>query len=68
MTSTGCWWTSYLLPEPRRQQARPPEPHRTEDQRGELFWELMDQLVRHEVAEAVVYPALRQDPGRVARS
>jgi hypothetical protein len=30
----------------------------------DLFWELMDQLVRHEVAEeAVVYPALRQEPG-----
>jgi iron-sulfur cluster repair protein YtfE (RIC family) len=32
--------------------------------RGQLFWELMDQLVRHEVAEeVVVYPALRQEPG-----
>jgi hemerythrin superfamily protein len=32
--------------------------------RGQLFWELMDQLVRHEVAEeAVVYPALRHEPG-----
>jgi hemerythrin superfamily protein len=32
--------------------------------RGQLFWELMDQLVRHEVAEeVVVYPALRHEPG-----
>jgi hemerythrin superfamily protein len=34
------------------------------DLRCRLFWELMDQLVRHEVAEeVVVYPALRQEPG-----
>jgi hemerythrin superfamily protein len=34
------------------------------DDRAQLFWELMEQLVRHEVAEeAVVYPALRQEPG-----
>jgi iron-sulfur cluster repair protein YtfE (RIC family) len=32
--------------------------------RGQLFRELTDQLVRHEVAEeVVVYPALRQEPG-----
>jgi hemerythrin superfamily protein len=36
------------------------------DVRGQLFWELMDQLVRHEAAEeVVVYPALRQEPGGV---
>jgi len=34
------------------------------DFRDQLFWELMDQLVRHEVAEeTVVYPALREEPG-----
>jgi hemerythrin superfamily protein len=34
------------------------------DLRDRLFWELMDQLVRHEVAEeTVVYPALREEPG-----
>jgi hemerythrin superfamily protein len=34
------------------------------DARGQLFGELMDQLVRHEVAEeTVVYPALRDEPG-----
>jgi hemerythrin superfamily protein len=38
--------------------------HADPDVRGQLFWELMDQLVRHEVAEeVVVYPALRQEPG-----
>jgi hemerythrin superfamily protein len=38
--------------------------HAGPDVRGQLFWELMDQLVRHEVAEeVVVYPALRQEPG-----
>jgi len=32
--------------------------------RGQLFWELTDQLVRHEVGEeVVVYPALRDEPG-----
>lgn len=32
--------------------------------RGELFWKLTDQLVRHEVGEqVVVYPALRDLPG-----
>jgi iron-sulfur cluster repair protein YtfE (RIC family) len=32
--------------------------------RAELFWELVNQLVRHEVAEeSVVYPALRKGPG-----
>lgn len=32
--------------------------------RGELFWKLTNDLVRHEVAEEVVfYPALRQLPG-----
>ena len=32
--------------------------------RAELFWRLMDQLVRHEVGEQiVVYPALRELPG-----
>jgi hypothetical protein len=32
--------------------------------RGELFWKLMDQLVRHEVGEqVVVYPALKELPG-----
>jgi hemerythrin superfamily protein len=32
--------------------------------RGQLFWELMEQLVRHEAAEeVVVYPALREEPG-----
>ena len=37
--------------------------HADADVRGQLFWELMDQLVRHEVAEeVVVYPALRQEP------
>jgi len=41
--------------------------HADPDVRGQLFWELMDQLVRHEVAEgAVVYPALRQEPGGAA--
>jgi hypothetical protein len=31
--------------------------HADPDVRGQLFWELMDQLVRHEVAEEVVdYP------------
>jgi hemerythrin superfamily protein len=34
------------------------------DDRPHLFWELVEQLVRHEVAEeAVVYPAVRQEPG-----
>jgi hypothetical protein len=38
--------------------------HADPDVRGQLFWELMDQLIRHEVAEGVVvYPALRQEPG-----
>jgi iron-sulfur cluster repair protein YtfE (RIC family) len=38
--------------------------HAGPDVRGQLFWELMDQLVRHEAAEEmVVYPALRQEPG-----
>jgi hemerythrin superfamily protein len=38
--------------------------HAAPEVRGQLFWELMDQLVRHEVAEeVVVYPALRQEPG-----
>src|ERR1700722_9934737 len=38
--------------------------HADPDVRGQLFWELMDQLVRHEVAEGGgVYPALRQEPG-----
>jgi hemerythrin superfamily protein len=41
--------------------------HAGPDVRGQLFWELMDQLVRHEVAEGVVvYPALRQGPGGAA--
>jgi hypothetical protein len=41
--------------------------HADPEVRGQLFWELMDQLVRHEVAEAVVvYPALRQEPGGAA--
>ncbi|MGH8988632.1 MAG: hemerythrin domain-containing protein [Acidimicrobiales bacterium] len=32
--------------------------------RGELFWKLTNDLVRHEVAEeAVVYPSLRDVPG-----
>jgi hemerythrin superfamily protein len=32
--------------------------------RADLFWELVTQLVRHEVAEEiVVYPALRHEPG-----
>ena len=32
--------------------------------REQLFWELMEQLLRHEVAEeVVVYPALRREPG-----
>lgn len=32
--------------------------------RGELFWKLTNDLVRHEVAEeVVVYPALRKLPG-----
>jgi hypothetical protein len=32
--------------------------------RGQLFWELTEQLVRHEVGEeVVVYPALRHEPG-----
>lgn len=32
--------------------------------RGELFWKLTNDLVRHEVAEeVVVYPALREIPG-----
>jgi iron-sulfur cluster repair protein YtfE (RIC family) len=40
--------------------------HADPDVRGQLFWELMDQLVRHEVAEeVVVYPALRREPGGV---
>ncbi|HEX3796003.1 MAG TPA: hemerythrin domain-containing protein [Acidimicrobiales bacterium] len=31
--------------------------------RAELFWKLMDQLIRHEAAEeAIVYPALKQLP------
>lgn len=34
------------------------------DGRGELFWKLTNDLVRHEVAEeVVVYPALRDVPG-----
>jgi hemerythrin superfamily protein len=34
------------------------------DDRPQLLWELVEQLVRHEVAEeAVVYPALRREPG-----
>lgn len=34
------------------------------DGRGELFWKLTNDLVRHEVAEeVVVYPALRDIPG-----
>jgi iron-sulfur cluster repair protein YtfE (RIC family) len=34
------------------------------EHRAELFWKLMDQLVRHEVAEeVVVYPVLRHEPG-----
>jgi len=34
------------------------------DVRGELFWRLMDQLVRHEVAEeVVVHPVIRKEPG-----
>lgn len=41
--------------------------HADPDVRGQLFWELRDQLVRHEVAEeVVVYPALRQEPGGAA--
>jgi iron-sulfur cluster repair protein YtfE (RIC family) len=41
--------------------------HADPDVRGRLFWELTDQLVRHEVAEeVVVYPALRQEPGGAA--
>jgi hemerythrin superfamily protein len=36
------------------------------DRRPQLFWELVEELVRHEVAEeVVVYPALRDDPGGV---
>jgi hypothetical protein len=32
--------------------------------RSELFWKLMEQLVRHEVAEQeVMYPVLRKEPG-----
>jgi hemerythrin superfamily protein len=38
--------------------------HAGPEARGRLFWELMEQLVRHEVAEeVVVYPALRREPG-----
>ena len=38
--------------------------HADPDVRGQLFWELTDQLVRHEVGEeVVVYPALRHEPG-----
>jgi iron-sulfur cluster repair protein YtfE (RIC family) len=38
--------------------------HADPEVRGQLFWELTEQLVRHEVAEeVVVYPALRQEPG-----
>jgi len=38
--------------------------HADPEVRGQLFWELTDQLARHEVAEeVVVYPALRQEPG-----
>jgi hemerythrin superfamily protein len=34
------------------------------DSRADLFWELVNQLMRHEVAEeVVVYPALRAEPG-----
>jgi hemerythrin superfamily protein len=34
------------------------------DARLQLFWELTEQLVRHEVAEeVVVYPAVREEPG-----
>jgi hemerythrin superfamily protein len=41
--------------------------HADPDVRGQLFWELTDQLVRHEVGEeVVVYPALRQEPGGAA--
>jgi iron-sulfur cluster repair protein YtfE (RIC family) len=38
--------------------------HADPEVRERLFWELTDQLVRHEVAEeVVVYPALRHEPG-----
>jgi hypothetical protein len=32
--------------------------------RAELFWKLMDQLIRHEVAEeTIVHPVIRKEPG-----
>jgi iron-sulfur cluster repair protein YtfE (RIC family) len=38
--------------------------HAEPNLREQLFWELSEQLVRHEVGEeAVVYPALRHQPG-----
>jgi len=38
--------------------------HADPGMRAQLFWELTEQLVRHEVGEeVVVYPALRHEPG-----